>query len=554
MREDRSRDRRTTFLFGWLALAQARNFSVLFVLLLAPLLLLWSPPGMAEWSGGIVWTGQVCNNSPGVPCPPLPPQHLSGGCVTSGLPIPPSFPGPLARSSAQSSHPGSERPIKSLSRPVQPQEQAHPDDLIIVHYWYAVECKTWEQACSFLAAATGNGDSTSTLDEVAGSRTCTAVSTDWLGGIYPQTISPACFEPDGSPSNFGNPDSDTGCTPELFFFSQDGRPGYDGTPGTPVIASNQTNTVVVGEPIELTLSAPASDITSAAWTIRNTAIGQEGYNATTAVCDSSSNCPSATAFDNSNDITFYWTKPISDGENKIQYTCSACQPKTGPLKATFDVVAPTGANVTTTIRPIVIEPEPNGIPLLSLGDPDKTTDGPVRGLAGAKFDVIDSTVDLKGYQGTYQWVQIVRKLHEEYDAGGKTYETDCVEDGQNTLDTIYPTDKGVEFVDSPDLKLLSELPDLPGQTVSKAVLDEDFTMYLQWAPGTLNGNQINRATPVTLGHFTWSVHASATLRSGAESQWQPAGGGKAGDFVPGDEYPTWSISYSKFCPPFTLKQ
>jgi hypothetical protein len=311
--------------------------------------------------------------------------------------------------------------------------------------------------------------------------------------------------------------------PELFLTTQDGNGTVD--------ATMQQNTVVIGEPIELSLEGEfqTTDDKITPDAINKTLIGIAGFNATAAACNATSNCPAVLDdFSSQQDIQFYFTKPSDAVTNSAIFHCPDCyffasgvgNSNKRTLTATFNVLAPT--NVTVTATPgevsIVTLTSNTSVPPVTSQNPFLSSGNPLDDQFGMQFQA--SAVDLPNYTGMFQWVQVI-KTFKSVTTGHTplvqltTTRTNCL----TGLDNSFPF--GTASQGEADGILTATTNDMPSiellPNVFSASVNSTFRMYLMWMPLTHKGVTITSATPVTLGFVDWKFTGYANRKDTASA-------------------------------------
>ncbi len=302
--------------------------------------------------------------------------------------------------------------------------------------------------------------------------------------------------------------------------------------------SNQTQTVVVGQQIQLIGVSNLPGAFQQAWSVSSSSyVG--GYNV---VCTPNQDCESPTASQsclvdqnamsasNPNGcLPQGTTKLIMDAQTlTIYFTQVPAGPVTvtyalygqgyNPVAmatTTFNVVGPTGTGVSVfLLKGPAIAPGPP--PLLQLG-----SSKPGIGFQG-------SATPPTGYAGNFGFVQIVSSASLVYGYPNGTFRT-C---GGSGLDTTYPYD---EFPNPPQTASVYDTPSvqLNSSTYTSQSDFNTFVMFLMWQPDFAN------SIPVPLGYVNWGWGGLATYTSGA---WVLTNAPEAYYTViqPTTTYPLWS--------------
>lgn len=276
-------------------------------------------------------------------------------------------------------------------------------------------------------------------------------------------------------------------------------------------ATTPTAAQLAALPVPITLSAN----TPSTWTVAGTNIG--GYivvppanpNPTVSTANIAS-----TVLTNSSLTTFWLSQSAKNSPYQVLYQyCVNVAGLTNPCSpasaAKFNVLGPTGVNVTTTHK---------------------------------TFDDIDVPPELQwtinfngsaksptGFAGEYSWVQIVQSVADyEYFANG----TSNLCSGGPAFDAgdsapFYPYASGLSAED-----FTTDALTLPNQTGANDT--RKFQMYFMWDPKT-DSNSI----PVSLGSLIWNANGKVSFNQTTHSWGAPSGSTTAGSFAASPSEPQW---------------
>jgi hypothetical protein len=282
--------------------------------------------------------------------------------------------------------------------------------------------------------------------------------------------------------------------------------------------TNTTQTVVVGQPIQLTIQPTPTSDQLASWNIPGNTVGGFVWSNTcpTNPLVTPDTLPQCTGnvipvtFGQSPTIpTFYWTTPSPDGQPyQVGYGTLA--------SAQFVVVGPTSATIATEVPA-------NSVEITR----DRASDETYLSCYGYCETFQAQAVIPSTTTGTFEWIQVLlydNIFFQRYITRSSTY---C--SVTNALDATIPypykifdlatadAAKDNQTVDSPRVTLKKPL--LGGILMSGALLKSvtrEFSarMYLMWTANSVLGVPVSNAIPVPLGFVNWGFTATANKEEG----------------------------------------
>lgn len=264
-----------------------------------------------------------------------------------------------------------------------------------------------------------------------------------------------------------------------------------------------TTSVVVGQQVYLSISLadgsdPSTIATSIDWTVPGTVISE--YTAFTSLSNvqvvplTQTEQPS---------VLFYWVYPGSFSIS-YKYCVDVNMQSCATVSATFNVIGPTGVDMTATPGPPELFVE-DGSPTMSFGNTDYT--------AGMAFV---ATMSAPGGQNSAFFVQLINYDNDKGLLEDGSIETINCPNTSPALDGQFPypllsthipqADPNLSTADVPSAPLDSSL-NFEAQRLFSA------TMYLMWYPTgdlvTPYNNDYQQAMPVPLGFITWTYAGDA---------------------------------------------
>jgi hypothetical protein len=273
---------------------------------------------------------------------------------------------------------------------------------------------------------------------------------------------------------------------------------YFASPTGTIDVTNTTQTVVVGQSIQLTAEPAGQPIS---WSVPGQTIGS--YTPTSSSFQTAEVVPTSLGPNSSAD--FYW---ITSGTNTVIYSSQA-----GLAQATFIVKPAPKPTVTVTYG----KPEPAWI---------YTKNGKQHMSFGSLFAPADPGILLQTKtnpgSGRFEWIQLIQSDISIYIGGsGAT----CQDSGGLDAGIVgYPSEIGGKFDDTPSVVLIS-----PYTQVKRSFIADT---YLMWQ------STIQNSIPVPLGTVTWGFDEMSLFYNNAWTT--PTATEQSATFAPNlQQYPVW---------------